>query len=77
MSKNLNISIEDVKFDLARAYQFYYYILNHPMISDHEFDLFEKELNNQLPVGSENPKDYTKAQFVLVKYLFAKYEEKL
>jgi NAD-dependent DNA ligase len=57
--------------DLLMAARFAYYVRHLPFLSDQAYDALEREYeaaHPRLPVGSEDPADYTPAQRALALY---------
>ena len=67
------------EFRTLRAHQYLYYVLAHPIISDQKFDEMEAEYEErtgqELPIGSESERHYTRDEIDLAKSLLKGVQE--
>jgi hypothetical protein len=65
--------LRNLEFDMLRAMQYLYYVKAISMVSDKEFDVWEKQYvadtGNELPVGSDREDSYPPAVRALALYL--------
>jgi hypothetical protein len=71
--RTIRIPVSDFDLDMIRALQCAYYCHHRNIVSDEEYDQMEKDYEmingaNTIPVGSDNPRDYTEAQRALALY---------
>ena len=57
------------KQKLLKAHQYLYYVLNRPVLSDYEYDIWCKKNNLEGGGGSDSASDYSKEEIQLAERL--------